>query len=61
MNEQVTPIITGPRNGEQAKPPLILFSSFFFQVVPGTLLPPLFDLLREVFFVVGDGESRGVG
>ena len=25
MNEQVTPIITGPRNGEQATPPLSLF------------------------------------
>ena len=25
--------------------------SFFFKVVSGTLLPPLFDLLREVFFV----------
>ena len=49
MNEQMTPIITGPRNGEQA--------TFFFQVVPVPLLPPLFDLLREVFFVVGDGES----
>ena len=47
--------------GTQRSRPLILFSSFFFKVVSGTLLPPLFDLLREVFFVVGDGESRGVG
>ena len=43
--------------GTQRSRPLILFSSFFFKVVSGTLLSLLFDLLREVFFVVGDGES----
>ena len=47
--------------GTQRSRPLILFSSFFFQVVQGTLLPQLFDDLLKFFFVVGDGESRGVG
>ena len=47
--------------GTQRSRPLILFFSFFFQVVPVLLLPPLFDLLRDVFFVVGDSESGCVG
>jgi hypothetical protein len=47
--------------GTQRSRPLILFFSFFFQVVPVPLLPQLFDDLLKFFFVVGDGESRGVG
>ena len=56
----VTIVIAYLLLGEHKEVDPFFFSSFF-QVVPGVLLPPLFDHLLEVFFVVGDGESGCVG
>ena len=51
MNEQVTPIITGPRNGEQAKPALDYFLYF--------LATSFLALISWNFFKRGEAAPGG--